>query len=408
MLITAEKTTADPFVKRASQLFDLRLLEFRRAQKKLTTGWFGEIGMQSLALHNDENPVCYLLNPKSPDAPWDPLLVSIANEVRALSVRRAGNVHKAIAMRCNASVSPNVFLLDSNCMTDPKVQSNLVEAGCHRWMVIGDEITSHTEDKANTASNCDFGIKTIKALPAGEFLIHCTRARKGPWPNQQEEQFLDDLIFQESRSDHSATASLTRIKATGKLFASNRLTKDERKVVCFTAVQWDELESLRVYRSTWLAGFSACGNRDSQRGFGCSRRSASDLRRRNDLGVYGVRRSTVFISSPNQQRRAGNNSTGPKKGNGEWSAIWTYVNLARKTSLRSQSSKKRSSRHLLSNDRNRNPIATRSFGLVHRLVGKRKQVARRHIGSPGNCHSDTHRQFRNDFGKLTGLDQLAK
>ena len=80
-------------------------------------------------------------------------------------------------------------------------------------------------------------------------MLHWTRRRRGPWPQQNEKQFLDDLVFGMDRKDHSAVASLYRILATGKLLGSRDLTRDKREVVCFSELNFAQLKEQRVFRS---------------------------------------------------------------------------------------------------------------------------------------------------------------
>ena len=238
-LLTAEKTTAERFVQRAGQLFDLNILELRPCPRQLNANWFQQESTQTTP---DVFPAYVLpLEPK-PKIGWDELLISIAHEVRVLSVRKAGNVHQAIQARCK-NESPNVFLLDSTSLTAPKLQKELWDSGCVRWKVLQQSAAP------NSSSTKQFRIPLTDTLPRGEFLIHCTRPRVGAWPDQAETQFLDDLIFQETRADHSASAALSRIMATGFILGTNQLTRDSRKVVCFTSASLDQLSSLTKFQS---------------------------------------------------------------------------------------------------------------------------------------------------------------
>jgi hypothetical protein len=80
-------------------------------------------------------------------------------------------------------------------------------------------------------------------------LTHCTRRRPGPWPGEDEDQFLDDLILDRAGADHSALAALWRIVHSGRLIASGEFVRGETPVVSFTAVPLSQLQTLRTYRS---------------------------------------------------------------------------------------------------------------------------------------------------------------
>ncbi len=243
-IVTRRNTTADRFVKRASELFAFDVMEllsppknlnaFKRITKKRERkNWFP----------------CYHFPIGEINRPHrDDLLIEIAKEVRLLNVRHGGNVHSSIMTRCGRQSSSNVFLL-STSNTSQKIQTQLMDAGCHRWILIpqverGDDLSK----RKSRADRFQFKIPIVAELPPGEFLIHCTRPQTGPWPDQDENRFLDDLIFQSGPNAFSVEASLTRILAMGCLHATNRLTRSDRKVVCFTEVQFNQLPSLKTFR----------------------------------------------------------------------------------------------------------------------------------------------------------------
>ncbi len=80
------------------------------------------------------------------------------------------------------------------------------------------------------------------------FLTHCTRRCDGPWPNQSEQAYLDDLIFERHGADHSPLAVLQRILIMKCLLGSSESIRGETPVVSFTAVPLPELKQLRVFR----------------------------------------------------------------------------------------------------------------------------------------------------------------
>ena len=80
------------------------------------------------------------------------------------------------------------------------------------------------------------------------FLTHCTRRRKGPWPDQVDTDYLDDLILDREDADHSALAALLRIVRQQRLIATAQTIRGATPVVSFTAVPLAELRRLRVFR----------------------------------------------------------------------------------------------------------------------------------------------------------------
>ena len=243
-LLTGKKTAADRFVKRVGTLFGIPVASLSLGPKSVDKKWILS------SLNSPEQEPGYhsgfVLHVGPADTPKavDPILVQVAGDVRALNVRAKGNVDKAISSRCDQFENPNVFLLDSKSETKPEVLRRLLNAGCHRWILYENE-----DPERPQPPNLEFRVPRIRELPSGEFLIHCTRASADAWPDQQEAEYLDELIFQHERRDHSLDAALTRILATGRILASNRITRDKRNVVCFTSATLEELKKLTTFRS---------------------------------------------------------------------------------------------------------------------------------------------------------------
>ena len=101
------------------------------------------------------------------------------------------------------------------------------------------------EDRAATRA------APIVAQPAEDswdYLVHWTRRQIGPWPDQCEAAYLDELLFDCERADRSALAALTRILASQRIVATHRLTRGAVGVVCFTARRLPELLQFRAFR----------------------------------------------------------------------------------------------------------------------------------------------------------------
>ncbi len=82
------------------------------------------------------------------------------------------------------------------------------------------------------------------------WLVHCTRAPNGRWPDETECQYRDVILF---GSRHDALRrpmdSLKRIILRRRLIASAITSKRSIPVVCFSAVSVTELTGRRCFRS---------------------------------------------------------------------------------------------------------------------------------------------------------------
>ncbi|MEJ7595890.1 MAG: hypothetical protein WKF77_30630 [Planctomycetaceae bacterium] len=81
-----------------------------------------------------------------------------------------------------------------------------------------------------------------------DWLLHWTRSTVGPWPDQDEQEFNDELILGCRSSDRSALATLLRIVIEGRLWASSDAIRGGFRVVSFTEVPLHEFRRRRVYR----------------------------------------------------------------------------------------------------------------------------------------------------------------
>lgn len=80
------------------------------------------------------------------------------------------------------------------------------------------------------------------------WLLHWTRSTVGPWPHQDEQEFIDELILGCRSSDRSALATLLRIVTEGRLWASSDAIRGGFRVVSFTEVPLHEFRRRRTYR----------------------------------------------------------------------------------------------------------------------------------------------------------------
>jgi len=132
-------------------------------------------------------------------------------------------------------------ILIEKTLTKKPLTERLLSSGATGWYLLRDE--EKKEDASPDVNAC-----SAELLNSDDYLLHWTRRRIGPWPEQSEREFLDDLIFRKARSNHSETAALRRILATRRLIASNELTRGAERVVCFSDITLHQLKSRRVYR----------------------------------------------------------------------------------------------------------------------------------------------------------------
>lgn len=269
LLVTAGTTAAQRFVQRCGQLFGLRALriEIDREDARSWQGW----GRRVLASIGGESatacralispPVNFGESPAALDdlaglpAP-DRAIFAFSDRIVALHVRPEGNLMRLLQARLRLSGSPaaSVFLALGPGLVRRDLAGELLDAGGIGWFVMNAAGESDHDNPVpwNSAWQAKRSVSPIIPCPSADgwpYLTHCTRRRSGPWPGENEDQFLDDLILDRAGADHSALAALWRIARSERLIAGSEFVRGQTPVVSWTAVPLSEIHTLRTYRS---------------------------------------------------------------------------------------------------------------------------------------------------------------
>ena len=215
-LVTAEGTACDKFVRRVGDLFGVRVAVMKKPAEGCA----------------------------------DAVLASVADQMTVLSLRKNGNLHQAVAQRLEAGKKTRILIEPS--LVKKSLSKELLSHGATGWYLMQREAPLSTLSQSRIVSR-DSGTESpaalrVKDVDSERYLLHWTRRRVGPWPDQTDQDFIDDLLFGSSRKDHREVAALRRILATGKILASNGLTRDPRPVVCFSDISFEQLLERRVFR----------------------------------------------------------------------------------------------------------------------------------------------------------------
>ncbi len=210
-----------------------------------------------------------------------------------------------------------------------RLAENLLDAGAVGWHPRCDLRRGPSEhaDSAHRAAKCKADAAPMVDLPTagdGRYLVHWTRRQAGPWPDQSEADYLDEILFETRRADRSALASLIRILTMQRIIATRRLTRGSIGVVCLTERTCTELGRYRTFRAhqqRWdFEPFGICLDRQwlEQRGA-----------RPVIYGDDGTWKCLPHAQRPffqlhaTRQPTPGSPSTGLWNANGDTSATWT-------------------------------------------------------------------------------------
>jgi hypothetical protein len=183
----------------------------------------------------------------------DRLLFAAANRVVVIGGRPGGVVEQLVQRHVEDKRRNGVPVVIS---AEDHRLLNRLEKDKHpnaiRWVVQASGSRSSTDDQC--ASGDHSSTVTTSAMKDGplqspsSWLCHWTRAQGGPWPDQTQQDWLDELILACDSADRSALAALFRIVQNGTVLASSDGIRGTTAVVSLTAVPLSEFRVRRVYR----------------------------------------------------------------------------------------------------------------------------------------------------------------
>ena len=161
----------------------------------------------------------------------DRLLWLLGQEIRVLAARRGGSVERMIADQRRESPDWRPVRLDGPETAPASRPSQRSEPSL----------------PARRSQPAAIDIATLPLpWPA---LWHATRRHEGPWDEQTETEFLDELLFERPERDRSALATLMRIVRERRLRASPLAIRGGAASVCWSAAPLEQRPALRTYRA---------------------------------------------------------------------------------------------------------------------------------------------------------------
>ncbi len=174
------------------------------------------------------------------DVSRDAAVIAIGDRVDAVYVRGGGTIASWLKRRIEtlADASTRVAIFG----TGTCAAARLIEAGAIGWY--RPRMNASVIEQAASASSDESWMRTD-----GQWLIHCTRRRDGPWPGETMDQYRDAMLVDHPAATRRAPIdALERIVSSRKLIASSVATAKHHPVVCFSAVPLAELLDRRCFR----------------------------------------------------------------------------------------------------------------------------------------------------------------
>ena len=269
LIVTSDSIASHRFVQRCGALFGVPVLNVLIDRRdSLSTRRWGQHVLTSDAASPGVCHLAYVSPPVSEAADsWvhgdlvglplaDRLIAAISDRLIALRVRPDGNLDRLLSARLGQPgfAAASVFLALGPDLVRRTVAERLMDLGAVGWYVTagGSRTPVDKPPPWRQPSAVPNHLAPVIHCPTDKdwpYLTHCTRRQSGPWPDEEEDAYLDDLILDRGGADHSALAALWRIVRSGRLLATHGLIRGDTSVVSFTAVPLSQIDRLRTFRS---------------------------------------------------------------------------------------------------------------------------------------------------------------
>ncbi|MEZ6117863.1 MAG: hypothetical protein R3C28_15010 [Pirellulaceae bacterium] len=270
-LLTAEGTTTHRYAVRAADLFGIPVVRISCATPsrcQTASTWLKSLARLADDIFTNAS-IQVLVSPPldgavHSDLPLaDQLVATLAERYVALDVRKGGHIHAVLQRRLHAERLNGKTLI---AIPESPKATAVPSSVCHELLAqgaVGWHLRRESEDASpiEVVGKWPSQIETSRVLTVKdvqdepwEFLGHWTRANPQAWPDQTEQERIDELLLSQDKNDRSVLATLIRILRLDLLQASSRTIRSESGVVCFTEVppwEWPGRRTFRSHLSRW-------------------------------------------------------------------------------------------------------------------------------------------------------------
>ncbi len=266
VMLSVIGTTTAPFIRRSGRLFGQRVLEVIASDgaRQDLSSWFDDVAKLATDGRGDLSQA-YLSPPVDAveviGGPrrmplHDRAAVALGNQLLVLHLRRGGNIDSLVRTRLESAQWPvaSVYLaMGSDQLVPKRAARQLMAHGAVGWLPSRDSCRGTATDEsepmfANVVNNEPAPIVAAPVARPWPYLTHCTRRSDGPWPDQDADEYLDELILGHPSCNRSALAAIARIVSSRRLIASGRTIRGGTPVVSLSEASLGELAKMRVFR----------------------------------------------------------------------------------------------------------------------------------------------------------------
>lgn len=207
----------------------------------------------------------------------DRAIAFLSDHLFALHVRKGGAVETLLQQRLETPEIPpgstyiTILAANGSKPVASQVQRRLIDIGAVGWFIASPSAEPNQKEAAATnpgiqpsdaiedisryrnrttgTSQLLIRLTTLRKSSSRKYLIHYTRARRGPWPDQSLSQFHDEILHQPWTDKPSVLTTLIRILDQQRLIGTTDLRRSQQETVCFSERPIDELPSMRRFQS---------------------------------------------------------------------------------------------------------------------------------------------------------------
>ena len=242
VLLVASGSAIEPWAIRAAELFETAIIRVLASCKPRRR--------KSIEKSDAEIRIQH----ESPSFTHDQILVGMSDRIDAVHVRPGGRISAALHSRLEQSRDGSIRVAVAPTWNSKDFKSDalaLIQAGAVGWFDPGSRSScfNSIEDNQRSLKSTTFEVAPSWAKESDQWLIHCTRAPTGPWPDETLNQYRDSMILgDDSVLNRSPLDSLQQIIRSGRLVASSVATSKDHPVVCLTENSLQQTLSRRCFR----------------------------------------------------------------------------------------------------------------------------------------------------------------
>ncbi|MFT5528097.1 MAG: hypothetical protein ACI9HK_006085, partial [Pirellulaceae bacterium] len=177
----------------------------------------------------------------------DSIISQLATKLLVLNVKEGGNTQRTLeAVGRDKEV---VFIQSEGLFQQGKFGEQDNDSRRRRWYSI--ELPSHERTNRNSPRSGGELLFLEDLDDLQPLLSHWTRGSVGPWPDQTEEEFINELLSRDCPDEPPfppPIVTLRRIVKQRRIVASGKTIRGGERVVCLTSTLLSEFRDRRVYR----------------------------------------------------------------------------------------------------------------------------------------------------------------